>query len=184
MMLKKFIVGILSVALSVSALSCKKASMANNESEHQAINRVEMLFKQGANTIATIVAEDPDGDGGNPPSRIDNINLEINKTYDVEVKFFNISNGVSKDITPLILQQGKQHEVFFILTGFGFTIEKKDKDDSGFPLGLLSQWRTGTVGGKGSILVKLMHKPLIKGPNDDAFKGHSDVAISFPLNLN
>jgi hypothetical protein len=182
-MLKKFIIGILSIALSVSAISCKKASMANNESEHQAINRIEMLFKQGGTTVSTIVAEDPDGDGGNPPSRIDNINLDINKTYDVEVKFFNISNGVTKDITPSILQQARQHEVYFILSGLSLSIEKKDKDDNGFPLGLISQWKTGNVAGQGTVLLKLMHKPLIKGPNDDPNKGHSDIAISFTLNV-
>ncbi|MDP3468443.1 MAG: hypothetical protein Q8S11_08920 [Daejeonella sp.] len=182
-MLKKYVIGVLSIALSVSAISCKKASMANNESEHQAINRIEMLFKQSGTTVSTIVAEDPDGDGGNPPSRIDNISLDINKTYDVEVKFFNISNGVTKDISPTILQQAKQHEVYFILSGLSLSIEKKDKDDNGFPIGLISQWKTGNTGGQGSVLLKLMHKPLIKGPNDDPSKGHSDIAISFNLNV-
>jgi hypothetical protein len=183
-MLKKYVVGILSIALSVSAISCKKASMANNETEHQAINRIEMLFKQGGNTVATIVAEDPDGDGGNPPSRIDNIRLDINKTYDVEVKFLNIVNGVSKDITPSIVQQARQHEVYYILSGLTFPIEKKDKDANGFPLGLISQWKTGNAVGQGTVLLKLMHKPLIKGANDDSSKGHSDIAISFSLNVN
>jgi len=164
--------------------SCKKASNANNESEHQAINRIEMLFKQGGNTVATIVAEDPDGDGGNPPSRIDNIRLEINKIYDVEVKFLNIINGVTKDITPSIIQQARQHEVYYLLSGLNFPIEKKDKDTNGFPLGLVSQWKTGNVGGQGTVLLKLMHKPLIKGANDDSSKGHSDIAISFSLNVN
>ena len=182
-MLKKYLIGMLCIALSVSEISCKKASMANNESEHQAINRIEMLFKQGGNTVSTIVAEDPDGDGGNPPSRIDNINLDINKTYDVEVKFFNISNGVTKDLSLSILQQGTQHEVYFVLSGLTLPIEKKDKDENGFPIGLISQWKTGNAVGKGSLLLKLMHKPLIKGANDDPNKGHSDIAINFTVSI-
>lgn len=182
-MLKKYLIGMLWIALSVSVISCKKASMANNESEHQAINRIEMLFKQGGTTVSTIVAEDPDGDGGNPPSRIDNINLDINKTYDVEVKFYNISNGVTKDLSPTILQQGKQHEVYFVLSGLTLPIEKKDKDENGFPIGLISQWKTGNAVWQGSLLLKLMHKPLIKGANDDSNKGHSDIAINFTLNV-
>ena len=171
------------IALSVIAISCKKASMANNESEHQAINRIEMLFKQGGTTVSTIVAEDPDGDGGNPPSRIDNINLDINKIYDVEVKFFNISNGVTKDLSSTILQQAKQHEVYFIISGLTLPVEKKDKDDNGFPIGLISQWKTGNAVGKGTVLLKLMHKPLVKGANDDPNKGHSDIAINYTLNV-
>ena len=182
-MLKKYIIGMWCVALSVSAISCKKASMANNESEHQAINRIEMLFKQGGTTVSTIVAEDPDGDGGNPPSRIDNINLDINKIYDVEVKFFNISNGVTKDLSSTILQQAKQHEVYFIISGLTLPVEKKDKDDNGFPIGLISQWKTGNAVGKGTVLLKLMHKPLVKGANDDPNKGHSDIAINYTLNV-
>ena len=182
-MLKKYIIGMWCVALSVSTISCKKASMANNESEHQAINRIEMLFKQGGTTVSTIVAEDPDGDGGNPPSRIDNINLDINKIYDVEVKFFNISNGVTKDLSSTILQQAKQHEVYFIISGLTLPVEKKDKDDNGFPIGLISQWKTGNAVGKGTVLLKLMHKPLVKGANDDPNKGHSDIAINYTLNV-
>ena len=182
-MLKKYIIGMWCIALSVSAISCKKASMANNESEHQAINRIEMLFKQGGTTVSTIVAEDPDGDGGNPPSRIDNINLDINKIYDVEVKFFNISNGVTKDLSSTILQQAKQHEVYFIISGLTLPVEKKDKDDNGFPIGLISHWKTGNAVGKGTVLLKLMHKPLVKGANDDPNKGHSDIAINYTLNV-
>jgi hypothetical protein len=182
-MLKKYIIGMWCIALSVSAISCKKASMANNESEHQAINRIEMLFKQGGTTVSTIVAEDPDGDGGNPPSRIDNINLDINKIYDVEVKFFNISNGFTKDLSSTILQQAKQHEVYFIISGLTLPVEKKDKDDNGFPIGLISQWKTGNAVGKGTVLLKLMHKPLVKGANDDPNKGHSDIAINYTLNV-
>ena len=182
-MLKKYIIGMWCIALSVSAISCKKASMANNESEHQAINRIEMLFKQGGTTVSTIVAEDPDGDGGNPPSRIDNINLDINKIYEVEVKFFNISNGVTKVLSSTILQQAKQHEVYFIISGLTLPVEKKDKDDNGFPIGLISQWKTGNAVGKGTVLLKLMHKPLVKGANDDPNKGHSDIAINYTLNV-
>ncbi|MEY5069750.1 MAG: hypothetical protein RLZ47_1612 [Bacteroidota bacterium] len=183
-MLRKYFALTLFVAFLASVSSCKKASMAKNETEHEAINRVELIFKQAGNTVATIVAEDPDGDGGNPPSKIDPINLQVNQTYDVEVKFFNIVNGSTKEVTSTVQQQAKEHEVYFILSGFNFPIEKKDFDVNGFPLGLISQWKTGAVSAQGSVLLKLMHKPLIKGPNDDPSKGHSDIAVNFPLKVN
>jgi hypothetical protein len=175
---------LLILLITVGLFSCKKASIAKNETEHLAINRIELIFKQAGTTVATAIAEDPDGDGGNPPSRIDPINLKINTTYDVETKFINIINGVSKDITPTIRQQGKEHEVFFVLTGLNFSIQKTDVDGNGFPLGLNSQWRTNNTVGNGAVLLKLMHKSLIKGANDSHTKGHSDIAISFQLNLN
>jgi hypothetical protein len=183
-MKKNQIIYLLSFLLFASFSSCKKASLAKNESEHLAINRAELVFKHGGVVAATIVAEDADGDGGNPPSRIDAINLQPNKTYDVEVKFINIVNGVIRDITPTIQQQSKEHEVFFVLTGLNFPIQRTDSDGNGFPLGLKSQWVTGNSAVNGSVLLKLMHKPLIKGANDSSTKGHSDIAISFQLNIN
>ena len=181
---KKHIIQLLSLTLITLVFSCKKASVAKNETEHEAINRVELIFKQGSTVVGTAIAEDPDGDGGNPPSRIDPINLKINTTYDVETKFINIIKGVTKDITPTIKQQGREHEVFFVLTGLNFSIQKTDVDGNGFPLGLNSQWRTNNAVGNGAVLLKLMHKPLIKGANDSPSKGHSDIAINFQLNLN
>jgi hypothetical protein len=79
---------------------------------------------------------------------------------------------------PIILQG------FYILSGLTFPIEKKDRDANGFPLGLITQWKTGNRVGQGTVLLKLMHKLLIKGPNNDSSKGHSDIAISFSLNVN
>ena len=181
---KKQIIQLLSLTLITLVFSCKKASVAKNETEHEAINRVELIFKQGSTVVATAIAEDPDGDGGNPPSRIDQINLQVNKTYDVEVKFINIINGVTKDITPTIKQQGREHEVFFVLSGLNLPIQKTDVDGNGFPIGLKSIWVTGSTAANGSVLLKLMHKPLIKGANDSPSKGHSDIAINFQLNLN
>lgn len=183
-MVRKYFAMVCFVTLLVSVWSCKKASMAKNETEHEAINRVELIFKQGGNVVTTIVAEDPDGDGGNPPSKIDPINLQVNQTYDVEVKFFNIVNGNTKDVTSTVQQQGREHEVYYLLSGLNFPIEKKDTDANGFPLGLITQWKTGNVSAQGSLLLKLMHKPLIKGPNDDPAKGHTDLAINFSLKLN
>lgn len=184
MIFRNLIVLVLSVVLLFSVISCKKASMAKNETEHEAINKIEMVFKEGNTIVATIVAEDPDGDGGNPPSRIDAISLQQNKTYDVDVKFFNSINGNTKEVTASIQQQAKEHELYFILSGLNFPIEKKDLDVNGFPLGLKSQWKTSNQSGQGSVLFKLMHKPLVKGPNDDPSKGHSDIAISFPISVN
>jgi hypothetical protein len=100
------------------------------------------------------------------------------------VKFFNIINGSTKDVTSTIQQQAKEHEIYFILSGLNFPIEKKDFDANGFPLGLISQWKTGNASAQGSVLLKLMHKPLVKGPNDDPSKGHSDIAVNFPLKVN
>jgi hypothetical protein len=162
--------------------SCKKTSNPNNETEHSAVNGVELIFRQGTNVVGTFVAEDPDGDGGSPPTRIDPITLTAGQVYTAQIVIKNISNGIVKDITPTIQQQGREHEFFYLPAGVAVTITKTDKDVNGFPLGILSGWTAGAAG-NGSVTVKLMHKPLIKGPNDDPSKGHSDLQVVFPLRI-
>ncbi|MCX8019832.1 MAG: hypothetical protein N2747_04995 [Chitinophagaceae bacterium] len=164
------------------AVSCKKTSRPNNENEHEAINKVEFVFYQNGNLYRKFILEDPDGDGGAPPTRIDSIILQRASNYTAELFIKNISGGVEKDITALIRQQGTSHEFFYIPSGVNVTITKNDKDANNFPLGLNTTWTTGPAG-QGSLLLKLMHKTGIKGPNDSPDKGHADIQINIPLKI-
>ena len=168
--------------LSLASTSCKKTETPKDEAEHEAINAVDLVFKMGGATVATFTAEDPDGDGGNPPSRIDRITLQPGQTFTTEVVLRNIVNGNSKVVTGSVTSQAVHHEFFYLPSGVAVNITKTDKDSNGYPLGLNANWVTATSG-TGTLLFKLMHKPRIKGPNDDPSKGHSDVSISFPLSI-
>ena len=170
------------IALLLFVHSCKKASDPKDESEHEAINAVDLVFKKAGAPFATFTAEDPDGDGGNPPSRIDRITLEAGQTYTAEVVLRNIVNGTSKVVTGSVSSQSEHHEFYYLPSSVGVTVTKTDKDSNGYPVGLLSSWAAG-LPGSGTLLLKLMHKPRIKGPNDDPAKGHSDIAISFPITI-
>ena len=161
--------------------SCQKASNPNDENEHEAINKITMSFT-GAGTTATFTIEDPDGDGGSPPTRIDTIRLKAGQTYTSAIAFKNLSGGTERDLTSVIAAQGKAHEVFYVPTGVTLTITKTDKDANGYPLVLNSTWAVGAVG-SGSILLKLMHKSGIKGPNDAPTLGHSDIQIQVPVRI-
>ncbi len=163
------------------SFSCQKASNPNDENEHEAINKVS-LSMTGGGTTATFVMEDPDGDGGNPPTRIDTIRLKTGQTYTSSISFINLSGGAERDLTSGISAQGKAHEVFYIPSGVTLTITKTDKDANGYPLGLNSSWVAGPTG-TGSVLIKLMHKSGVKGPNDAPTLGHSDVQIQVPVRI-
>lgn len=167
----------------LAATSCKKASTPKDETEHEAINGIDLVFKRGGVTVATFTAEDPDGDGGNPPTRIDEIVLDVNSTYTVDVVLRNISGGISKDVTASIQAQARDHEFFFIPAAVPLTVTKNDRDSNGFPVGFNSTWVTGSSVGTGTLQLRLMHKPRIKGPNDDPSKGHSDLSVNFPVRL-
>jgi hypothetical protein len=162
--------------------ACKKASNPNDENEHEAINKVELTFSRLGAAVATFVMEDPDGDGGNPPSRIDTIRLAANQTYTLDVRIKNIVAGKETDITPTIVAQGKAHEMYFLPTGLNLTVTKNDRDASGYPVGLNSTWAVGAAA-SGSVMVKLMHKSGIKGPNDAPTVGHSDLQVVVPARV-
>ena len=166
--------------LMYSLIGCSKSvDKPNNENEHESINKVELLFSESNGTTKTFVIEDADGDGGNPPSRIDTIIVQPNKQYTVTVKLYNIASGVVKEVTSTIQSQGASHEFYFIPAGVTAVIQKTDKDKNGYPIGFQSNWQFSSTG-TGSILFKLMHKTALKGPNDGPNVGHSDIQISLP----
>jgi hypothetical protein len=157
----------------------KNVDKPNDENEHESINRIELVFSESGGSSKSYIAEDADGDGGNPPSRIDTITAQANKQYTVAVKLYNITNGIAKEVSSTIQAQGASHEFYFIPTGITVAIQKTDKDKNGYPIGFQSNWQFSTAG-TGSILLKLMHKTALKGPNDGPNVGHSDIQISHP----
>ena len=179
--LKQLVAAVL--LLSLTLLSCKKPSNANDENEHEAINKIVLTFSRSGSTDLIFIAEDPDGDGGLPPSRIDTIRLVPGQSYTTGIKFINIVNGVEKDLTPSVISQGRSHEVFYIPSGVQLTVTKTDRDLSGFPIGVSTTWQAGPAA-LGSVLIKLMHKTGIKGPNDSPDLGHSDLQLPMPIRLN
>lgn len=178
--MKKMLVAVLVLS---SVVSCKKTATPADENEHESVNKIVFTYTGGSGGPLSFVMEDPDGDGGNPPSRIDTIKLAAGATYTLDVKTFNLVNGVEKDITSTISSQSSSHELFFIPTGVTLTITKNDKDRNNYPVGLNSTWVAGTAA-TGSLRFKVMHKPAgIKGPNDSPTVGHSDIDLNIPIKL-
>lgn len=179
--MKQLKVGIIYAVFMLLVAGCSKdVSKPNDENEHEAINKIEFVFAETGGATTSFVIEDPDGDGGNPPSRIDTIKLNTNKQYNLTLKVYNIASGVIKDVSSTILLQAASHEFYFIPSGVSVTIQKTDKDKNGYPIGFLSSWQTAGAG-TGSLLFKLMHKTALKGPNDGPNVGHSDIQLNLPL---
>jgi hypothetical protein len=175
-------ISIVLIGFLVVIAACKKTANPNSENEHEAINKVEIRFSRAGTLVQTAVIEDLDGDGGNPPSRIDTIRLAPSQTYTAAVSIKNVVNGVEKDLSSKIAQQGRSHEFFFLPTGVSATITKTDLDALGFPIGFNSNWAVGAAA-SGSIQFKLMHKPGIKGPADGPNVGHSDIDVRLHIIL-
>jgi hypothetical protein len=86
--------------LMIGLIGCTKdVSKPNDENEHEAINKLELNFSEPNGVVKSFVVEDADGDGGNPPSRIDTILVKSGKQYSVTVKLYNNTNNVIKDVS-------------------------------------------------------------------------------------
>lgn len=172
---------LLFIAFGILAGCKKNVDKPRDETEHEAINSVTITFRSGATTLS-FSAEDPDGDGGAPPTRMDVIRLNANTTYTAELTLRNITGTTTRDISEKIKAQGQHHELFYLPAGVPVTVSKMDKDKNGFPLGFTTTWTTSTSG-TGSVLIKLMHKPFLKGASDVHTVGHSDLALTMPLEI-
>ncbi len=127
----------------------------------EVITTVVLDFGNGV--IAT--ANDPDGDGGEPPA-IDPITLAPG-TYALAIQFQNRLEDPPEEITEEVLDEGEDHQVFF--TGTATTgplaITYADAYRNGLPIGLATS--VAATAGTGMLTVTLRHMPPV---NDTAVK--------------
>ena len=163
------------------AQSCKD-DHDDHDHEGELITTVQMVFTDSAtSTVAgTFEFSDPDGPGGNPPQRLDTIDLQRSKTYLVELRFIDASKNPAHDITHEIREEAKEHIVCFTDAGSNLTILRTDSDGT-HPIGLSSRWNTPDVMSSGKVKVTLKHQPGVK--NGQCEPGDTDVEIEFPVRV-
>lgn len=123
--------------------------------------------------------DDPDGEGGNPPSRFDTILIEANKTYFGQIVLLNKSVTPVDTISNEVMEEGVDHQFFFTTTDVSTVISYADADINGNPIGLETIWRNGSAG-NGNIQVVLKHQPGTKAPAPgNPAIGETDVQIDF-----
>lgn len=146
-----------------------------DENEEELITSVELSFTENGNTTVFRFA-DPDGEGGNAPTEMDEIKLKANTSYTLAVRFLDESNADDvEDITEEVKEEDDEHLVCYTVTG-GTTVATTDKDGNGLDLGLTADVATSDAG-MGQFTVTLKHQPGVKDGSCD--KGETDVEVSF-----
>ncbi len=165
----------------ILASSCTKTSVDIHE-ENELITTVKLQFSADGKT-ETFSYSDKDGDGGMTP-KIDDIVLEANKKYVVSVQVLDESKTPAEDITQDITENKEEHLFVFTPSPASLiTYSYGDKDKNGFPVGLLGNITTNSVG-VGKVKVQLRHQPLVNGKiskDGTANPGSDDVNIEFNL---
>lgn len=166
---------ILSLLFCNFLLACKKPIPAP-QNEEELITTLQINIVANGDTSAYRFS-DPDGEGGWPAST-DTIFLQDSSTYAVFLSILDESRSPATDLTGEILQERNDHLLCFQASGILLDIDRTDRDDNNFPVGLNSSWTTGT-GGKGTLQVTLKHQPGIK--NGTCEPGDTDIEVVFPV---
>ncbi|GAA4412137.1 hypothetical protein GCM10023187_38780 [Nibrella viscosa] len=168
--------------------SCDKAKDPEPADENELITTVSLTFtEQGGGSPQTFTFRDPDGDGGQAPTRFDNISLKANTTYTLTIALLDESKSPAKNLTTEV--QEKRDEHLFVYTATPATLltyTYGDRDSRNFPVGLTGTARTGAVG-TGKLNVRLRHQPPVNGvavKNGTVAPGSDDVNINFNLTVN
>lgn len=161
--------------------SCKKDTIDPNEGELITTLRVELTEKV-TRAKQSFEFKDLDGEGGNVPSKFDEIILATGKTYECELYLLNESMVPVDDITLQIKAEADDHQFYYTPSTNGLLINDLDKDTKGLPLGIKSVWTTATAA-IGSINISLKHKPGTKAANDLVTKGDTDISVDFKFKV-
>lgn len=185
-----------------SLVACGEDAVGGGN-EEEPISRVELVMvPMGGGPTVTAVFDDPDGDGGEPPT-IDAITLTMGATYATSVRFLNALETPAEDITLEVRDESDVHQVFFTGTaidgpasdrpGAALTHAYTDTDVNGLPVGLENTLVVAP--GTGELTVTLRHLPPV---NDQAVKtaalagdvrasgvtalpGATDAQVTFPV---
>lgn len=159
----------LTAVLAILLLSACGDDGGSTGNEEEVITSVILTFTPGA-LGTTVVAEfdDPDGDGGDPPS-VDPIDLVDGATYSLTVGFENRLEDPPEVITDEVSDESDEHQVFFTgdavagpasdNPGAPLTHTYDDQDANALPIGLDNTIVAAT--GTGELTVTLRHMPPI-----------------------
>ncbi|MSP08677.1 MAG: type 1 periplasmic binding fold superfamily protein [Chitinophagaceae bacterium] len=160
--------------------------------EEELITTVTAVFTpQGGGTNITLLYKDLDGDGPTAATTTVSGDFVQNKTYDGAVTFKNEAVNPSVDITPEIIAEGVDHQLFYEKTGtlnaFTYGTATNNFDVNSKPVGLQSVFKT-TVAATGTLTITLKHEPNKSGVNVAAgdmtnAAGNTDIAVKFNLTV-
>lgn len=193
---------LIAVSLLSAVAACSDPSTGGNEEE--VITTVILTFTpSGGGAPITAIADDPDGDGGQPPT-IDSIGLTAGQSYALAIGFENRLESPAEIITDEVRDESDAHQIFLTgsavagpasdSAGAALTHAYADTDANGLPVGLANTITVAAAAG-GELTVTLRHLPPVNGvatktagaadtvraSGVDALGGATDARVTFPV---
>ncbi len=182
------------VAVTIFALSsCDKEKNEVIEEPHvheeEVITTVRLVITNNAGFNKTFSYKVDNGFNSSSPATpvIDDVVLDANTTYNVDVQVWNESETPAEDITEEVKEEGADH--LFLLesspsTGAGsIGFSNGSKDANGDALNQTLDFTTGDAG-TGQLTVTLKHEPTDKSATDPpGAGGETDAQAIFPVTI-
>jgi hypothetical protein len=180
------------VMLLLFAAGCTQDDALTPVNEVEFITTVNIVFTptSGGKKV-TLEFKDLDGEGANEPIVTISSAFEKATTYNGIVSFRNDLANPAIDITPEIIEEALEHQMFYQTTGnlnpILYATTKSNLDSKGMPLGLQSVFTT-TTAASGTLRVSLRHGPNKNGQGVSSGDitnagGATDAAVDFPIKV-
>lgn len=180
----------------VTALTFSSCSNDDDDpipvNEEELITTVTAIYTPvGGGTTVTLQYKDLDGEGANAPVITVSSAFAKNKTYNGTVTFKNELANPAEDITPEIVEEGDEHQLFYQKTGtlnaFTYGTASNNFDKNGKPVGLQSVFTT-TEAASGTLTITLRHEPNksatnVASGNITNAGGSTDAEVSFSISV-
>lgn len=147
------------------------------------ITRMVVLFTDSAQPASQVLVTYVDtslSDTVTPPLHTDTIRLDANRTYFLDILYFNDGANPVDTVSNEIMAEANDHQVFFHFNMLTAISGYRDLDSQSppQPLGLRSFWHTGSPGSGGAAII-LKHQPGTKTGNEAS--GQLDFEARMPM---
>lgn len=183
----KFLSNIIIVALVLLTFNaCKKDDPVIPHEEEVITTLNYVLTPQGGGETVMLAFQDLDGDGGNAPTYSVG-KLAANTTYTGVVALLNEAEEPAEVITEEVLEEGAEHQMFYVVTNDLATISYADTDEDGKPIGIATTFVTGDAG-TGKLTIVLRHEPNktaegVEGGDITNAGGETDIEVTFDIEV-
>ncbi|GGE28750.1 type 1 periplasmic binding fold superfamily protein [Psychroflexus planctonicus] len=178
--------------VSLFSLLAVFSSCSDDDDNIQIINEEEVittltvtLVDQNTNEVKTLQYRDLDGDGPESPI-VTADNLDANTTYQGSIEFLNELEDPAEDITEEVVEEGEEHQVFFVnSTALETNFDYLDADANNNPIGVEFSLTTGNAS-NGNLSIILIHDgdKFAEGAADGEINnvgGETDIEANFDV---
>lgn len=175
----------------IALSSCEKGEVTPVNEEELITTITAIYTPVGGGTDITLKYKDLDGDGPNAAVITVSGPFAQSKTYNGTVTFKNEAVSPVIDITPEIIAEGVDHQLFYQKTGslnaFTYSTAANNLDANGKPVGLQSVFvTTGTASGNLKIILRHnLNKSAANVASGDITNagGATDAEVSFSISV-